>query len=339
MLSYIFHSLHETQKFAEKLANEMYLGTNILFYGDLGAGKTSFIKAFIKSKQSENVVVSSPSYSYVNCYNSDTNICVHMDLYRLDNENQIPEFHEYIMDDNVTTLVEWSERVIDLDFPYVAIKIKHMSENSRKLEVEFHNMTLSKNELDVLFDTYKTPKHIISHIRCVSHVAEIISKQLIKQGEIIDLKIISQATLLHDIVRYIDFKGGLIRSDFKYQVKNDDWDTWIKVRKKHEGMHHAVVIHDILMKMGYPFIAKAILAHRSKTIFQGFHSIMEKVMYYADRRCKHDQIVILKERLEDLKERYGEGNSDNDYWNNLTKKSIELEKELGIKDLIIPKIK
>jgi tRNA threonylcarbamoyladenosine biosynthesis protein TsaE len=95
-----------------------------LFYGEMGVGKTSFIKKFCDNLGVKDVV-SSPTFSIINQYKSNSEIDVfHFDFYRTSNKDEIFDigYEEYIYSPSYC-FVEWSERLVDL-LPSNYIKIE-----------------------------------------------------------------------------------------------------------------------------------------------------------------------------------------------------------------------
>ncbi len=86
----------------------------ILLSGNLGAGKTSFVRHFLKFGYDFSEV-SSPTFSLVNEYHTDRSIIYHMDLYRIKSEDEAEEagILEYL-DTGNTVLIEWPEIIISI---------------------------------------------------------------------------------------------------------------------------------------------------------------------------------------------------------------------------------
>ena len=100
----------------------------LLFYGDMGVGKTTLIKELIKQLDSDDVV-SSPTFSLVNEYHSRKGEKIyHFDFYRIKNEEEALDIgiEDYFYD-NAWCLIEWPENVKNL-LPLNAVEI-HLSIN------------------------------------------------------------------------------------------------------------------------------------------------------------------------------------------------------------------
>ena len=119
----------KTEELADKILKKLKVGDVVFLYGEIGVGKTTFIKYLINGFQKENKLklteVTSPTFPLLNIYkNNEVNI-YHADLYRLKNIDEINElgFYEMMESDN-WFFVEWPELLYDLiDFPYTKIKI------------------------------------------------------------------------------------------------------------------------------------------------------------------------------------------------------------------------
>jgi tRNA threonylcarbamoyladenosine biosynthesis protein TsaE len=100
----------------------------LLFYGEMGVGKTTLIKEIVKQLEVDDVVTS-PTFSLVNEYLSRKGeIVYHFDFYRIDNEEEAMDigFDDYFYN-NSWCLIEWPEKVKNL-LPLNAVEI-HLSIN------------------------------------------------------------------------------------------------------------------------------------------------------------------------------------------------------------------
>ena len=110
----------------------------ILFNGEMGAGKTTFIKALVK-KLGVNDATSSPTFSLVNEYvTADNNIIYHFDMYRLKSENEAYDMgiDEYLYSGN-WCFIEWAEKIPNLiPEAHSSITIKVLSNGKRQLSLK-----------------------------------------------------------------------------------------------------------------------------------------------------------------------------------------------------------
>ena len=154
----------------------------------------------------------------------------------------------------------------------------------------------TKKECIAILTKNKTPSNIIKHCKAVCKVAEDVAKKLIKKGIKVNKGLVAAAALLHDAER---------------------------LKKNHVARGARLV-----KKLGYPEVANVISKHTLYKLKNNEpKTIEEKIVFYADKRVKHDKIVTLEERYKDLKERYKLSDFGALNWEmEFTKK---IEKELG----------
>ncbi len=118
-------SLAEIENAAREMAAEMGDYTIFAFYGEMGAGKTTFINALSHVLGVEDDVTNSPSFSIINEYRSDTTaeLIYHFDLYRLESIDEAFDIGvEDYFDSGALCLLEWPERIEDL-LPEDTVKV------------------------------------------------------------------------------------------------------------------------------------------------------------------------------------------------------------------------
>lgn len=110
ILKIVSNSPDETEKIGAKLASRLKIGDLIALYGDLGSGKTCFVKGLALGLEVEQTV-KSPSYSIINEYSGKYPV-FHIDFYRLENEADIEStgWLDYF-DYNGIIIIEWANRV------------------------------------------------------------------------------------------------------------------------------------------------------------------------------------------------------------------------------------
>lgn len=115
MFSKTFSSQPELEAFAKTLARYCRTGDVLALYGSLGAGKTVFSRAFIRSLSNKNEEVPSPTFTLVQTYdvqtvNGEETSVWHFDLYRLKEAQEVYElgFEEALS--GGISLIEWPER-------------------------------------------------------------------------------------------------------------------------------------------------------------------------------------------------------------------------------------
>ena len=138
------YSLDELPRAAKEFAEVMDSYTVFAFYGQMGAGKTTFINALC-SELGVDDITNSPSFSIINEYRSDTTAALiyHFDCYRLESLSEAEDIGvEDYFDSGAVCLIEWPERIAEL-LPYdtVRVDITVNDDDSR-------TMTLSAIDLD-----------------------------------------------------------------------------------------------------------------------------------------------------------------------------------------------
>lgn len=105
-----------------------------LFYGDMGAGKTTFIKSLCEYLGTQEIITS-PTFSIVNEYEGKGTRIFHFDFYRLKNQNEALDlgYEEYFYSGNYC-FIEWPEKIADFLPPhYVRVCIQVLDNNERLL--------------------------------------------------------------------------------------------------------------------------------------------------------------------------------------------------------------
>ena len=109
-MEFIINNLDELPEVAQKIIDQLQYKL-ITFEGEMGAGKTTFIKEFVKALGT-NDEVSSPTFSIVNEYETDKGKVYHFDFYRLNHEDEALDFgiEEYLYS-NQYCLMEWPNKI------------------------------------------------------------------------------------------------------------------------------------------------------------------------------------------------------------------------------------
>ena len=133
------NSPEQTMQFAEKFAPILSKGAVLLLHGDLGAGKTHFVKGLAKGIGSK-VTVTSPTFTLLNIYDDGKMPIYHFDMYRLSSKEEAEElgFNEYFdtKNSNGIVIVEWPENVEGLiNCPHINVEIKKLDEDGREIIV------------------------------------------------------------------------------------------------------------------------------------------------------------------------------------------------------------
>jgi tRNA threonylcarbamoyladenosine biosynthesis protein TsaE len=140
MATHISQSPEETELLGERLAQTLRPGAVLGLIGELGAGKTQFVKGIVRGLGIKKRI-HSPTFTLVNEYLSEKIRCYHLDLYRLENSQQILSagLDQYVAMDDAVTIIEWFDRwSADLPQPKTGmiIRIKTCDVAGRELTYE-----------------------------------------------------------------------------------------------------------------------------------------------------------------------------------------------------------
>ena len=119
--AYICRDLAATEGAAQELAASLKGNETVAFFGDLGAGKTTFIRALCKALGVEDEVTS-PTFAMVHEYHSGPFPIYQFDMYRVDGEESLFSTGYYDYLDHGLMLIEWSENIESL-LPPDAIRL------------------------------------------------------------------------------------------------------------------------------------------------------------------------------------------------------------------------
>ena len=119
-----------TRELAKELSNYLKGGETILLYGEIGVGKTTFVKYLINQfqikKNIQTTEVTSPTFNLLNEYEIDGLTVKHYDLFRLKDKSEITNLDLFENNKSIITLIEWPQlinkeklkKTIDLMFNY-----------------------------------------------------------------------------------------------------------------------------------------------------------------------------------------------------------------------------
>jgi tRNA threonylcarbamoyladenosine biosynthesis protein TsaE len=123
------NSLEDTQNFSKNISKIISAGDIILLYGEIGVGKTTFVRFFINHLENKNRIknseVLSPTFNILYDYEVGNIKILHYDLYRLKNYKDISQLGMFETSNDSIKIVEWPELIeskpkdrVDIQFQY-----------------------------------------------------------------------------------------------------------------------------------------------------------------------------------------------------------------------------
>lgn len=131
-MNFVAHTLADTQRLAAALARVLPKGSLVGLTGDLGAGKTALVRAFVAARSGDpDAVVTSPTFTLLNRYQAGGVTVHHFDVYRLASFEELEGAgaREMMFDPAAIAFVEWVERIQadlggDVEYLQVAISLE-----------------------------------------------------------------------------------------------------------------------------------------------------------------------------------------------------------------------
>jgi len=289
------------------LARTLYdLPCEILLSGELGAGKTTFLKGFARGLGIAEDVVS-PTFALEQRYATRLHgELIHLDLFRL-SQSQARELVFTTDDHEGIRCIEWPERLgedLDALFPR-SIRLQFEEEGTgRRLTTFFRDMPIpSSGEIGEWQEDMLLPGNILLHCAAVASFCSKLGDILQRKGTILRTKTLQRAGKAHDLLRFIDFgHGGAPKGRITTAEEERTWEQW---RGKYAGMRHEEATDMFLREKGYASFGSIVAVHGLTLPSHLRATTEQKVLYYADKRVKEDEVVTLEERFRDFNARYG----------------------------------
>src|SRR4051794_20383897 len=131
------HSEEDTRAAGRALAATLTAGAVVLLFGDLGAGKTAFVKGLAEGLGEQRDEVSSPTFTLVQEYRGGRLTLFHVDLYRIDDPREIDDLGLDELAEEGVLAIEWAEKLPPSRHPRdgraVTVRIQHGEGDSRTI--------------------------------------------------------------------------------------------------------------------------------------------------------------------------------------------------------------
>jgi tRNA threonylcarbamoyladenosine biosynthesis protein TsaE len=131
----VTRSEQETFALAERLARGLKPGSFVLLHGDLGAGKTAFVRGLAAGLGVDPEAVTSPTFVLIQHYRGPTPL-IHADLYRLESAAAVDDLGLEEIGCGGVVAVEWAERMPRVPEGSVSVRIEDAGGDSRRITIE-----------------------------------------------------------------------------------------------------------------------------------------------------------------------------------------------------------
>jgi len=125
----------ETTAIGRELASGLSAGSVVLLFGDLGAGKTAFVRGVVEGLGIPAEEVSSPTFTIMQEYRGGRLPLYHVDLYRLDDPREIDDLGLDEIADGAVLAIEWAEKLRDVQNGAIGVRIAHGDGDVRTIEI------------------------------------------------------------------------------------------------------------------------------------------------------------------------------------------------------------
>jgi tRNA threonylcarbamoyladenosine biosynthesis protein TsaE len=129
------HSEAETEAAGRELAARLSAGSIVLLVGDLGAGKTAFVRGLAAGLGIPVEDVSSPTFTIVQEYRRGRIPLFHVDLYRLNDPREVDDLGLDEIAAGGALAIEWAEKLGDIPSGAIGVRIGHGEDDTRTVEI------------------------------------------------------------------------------------------------------------------------------------------------------------------------------------------------------------
>ncbi len=135
----------KTEELASKFLKKLKLGNIVFFYGEMGVGKTTFIRYLINEFQKINKLditeVPSPTFNLLNEYQINQIKINHYDLFRIKSAEEIKNLDLFVDNAKSITLIEWPQKIIDIPKNLIELNFEYENDHqTRSVQIKGLNL-------------------------------------------------------------------------------------------------------------------------------------------------------------------------------------------------------
>ncbi|OIO52915.1 tRNA (adenosine(37)-N6)-threonylcarbamoyltransferase complex ATPase subunit type 1 TsaE [Candidatus Peregrinibacteria bacterium CG1_02_54_53] len=295
-----------TQSAGASIVESLYgIPVTIWLTGTLGAGKTTLLQG-LGTALNIPERLTSPTYALEQRYHTEHfGELLHIDLYRLtphEAEDLVQSSHQH----HGIRCIEWADRLPESwgEEGIILALNERPDAKGRDLTVTFRDMPLPTRKQVLAWREEFCLSHLIGrHCDAVADTAVRLGEALMQHTHsIIRLDALQAAGWVHDLMRFVDFHRGT--SHVEREINPEHANVWENVKARYPGLHHEAAVAQFLAGQGFAGLAEIVRVHGLTLADSTRITIEQRLLYYADKRVKMDDVVSLDERLLDFTERY-----------------------------------
>jgi tRNA threonylcarbamoyladenosine biosynthesis protein TsaE len=127
----------ETVEAARAVGATLSAGHVVLLFGDLGAGKTAFVRGLAEGLGISGDEVSSPTFTLVQEYRGGRLPLIHVDLYRLNDPREVDDLGLDEIGAGAVLAIEWAEKLPEPPDAAIEVRITHVDQDTRTIAIQF----------------------------------------------------------------------------------------------------------------------------------------------------------------------------------------------------------
>lgn len=301
--SLVLRSPRATELAGISLGQTLYqFPLDIALIGELGAGKTTFLRGFLRGLMPD-AQVRSPTFAIQQHYDTSLGVLRHMDLYRLSKAQS----EECLAWDNgsLVRCIEWAQRVpmSALEPCRIVVLLRDAGLRQRIADIRFEDCVIPSKAQIVRWRTEcALPRHIRAHCDAVARLSLSLAQNLLRRGIIVRAGLLVAAAKVHDLLRFVDFLPEASPKGFRPSCGT--LAIWGRLRERYKAMGHEEACVHFLRDQGYPALANIVATHGARMPVAARHTVEQKLLFYADKRICGTKIVTLNKRAADFSTRY-----------------------------------